>query len=345
METKMDSGTEVFVCAPGRLRFSNCVFPQGSSVRDVLQRFVQQWAASPLDFYISRDARLCRLDERLQGGAVYRLVPRLLGGKGGFGSMLRALGAQIEKTTNREACRDLSGRRLRDVNHEKEMGEWLKQQADREAEKEQRRSERLQRKMAEPKHQFSDPAYQQQCHRLAERLEDSVLKGLQAASSSQVTAPKRPGPARCQPPIKKQKTAGTCFWTGVDNLSSDDDDDDDEASADEPSCHAAVMGQEAEPATSNRTPPRPEVQVEKTAPPEKERGVASSCSPGLQHTDVGDDGDAVESAASASDLERLGLERLKGELTARGLKCGGTLSQRARRLFAVTRLKDEFQRE
>ncbi len=36
----------------------------------------------------------------------------------GFGSMLRALGAQIEKTTNREACRDLSGRRLRDVNHE-----------------------------------------------------------------------------------------------------------------------------------------------------------------------------------------------------------------------------------
>lgn len=37
----------------------------------------------------------------------------------GFGSMLRALGAQIEKTTNREACRDLSGRRLRDVNHEK----------------------------------------------------------------------------------------------------------------------------------------------------------------------------------------------------------------------------------
>ncbi|XP_061627043.1 splicing regulator SDE2 [Phyllopteryx taeniolatus] len=344
METKMDTGTEVFVCAPGRLRFSNCVFPQGSSVRDVLQRFVQQWAASPHDFYISRDAHVCRLDDHLQGGAVYRLVPRLLGGKGGFGSMLRALGAQIEKTTNREACRDLSGRRLRDVNHEKEMGEWLKQQADREAEREQRRSERLQRKMAEPKHQFSDPAYQQQCHRLAERLEDSVLKGLQAASSSQVTAPKRPGPARCQPPIKKQKTAGACFWTGVDNLSSDDDyDDDDEASADEPSCHAAVMGQEAEPATSNRTPtspPRLEVQVEKNTPPEKERGVASSCSPGLQHTNVGDDGDAVELAASASDLERL-----KGEPTARGLKCGGTLSQHAQRLFAVTGLKDEPHRE
>ncbi len=33
--------------------------------------------------------------------------------------MLRSIGAQIEKTTNREACRDLSGRRMRDVNNEK----------------------------------------------------------------------------------------------------------------------------------------------------------------------------------------------------------------------------------
>lgn len=46
------------------------------------------------------------------------VIPRVLGGKGGFGSMLRAIGAQIEKTTNREACRDLSGRRLRDINEE-----------------------------------------------------------------------------------------------------------------------------------------------------------------------------------------------------------------------------------
>lgn len=33
--------------------------------------------------------------------------------------MLRAIGAQIEKTTSREACRDLSGRRMRDINNEK----------------------------------------------------------------------------------------------------------------------------------------------------------------------------------------------------------------------------------
>lgn len=52
-------------------------------------------------------------------GLLIRSHVRVLGGKGGFGSMLRAIGAQIEKTTNREACRDLSGRRMRDVNNEK----------------------------------------------------------------------------------------------------------------------------------------------------------------------------------------------------------------------------------
>lgn len=107
---------------------------------------VSQGLISSTDVYVVRDGRRPDPEERLQRGAVYRLEPRLRGGKGGvlmsnairtpsssvasrplllwcdsgFGSMLRALGAQIEKTTNREACRDLSGRRLRDVNHEKE---------------------------------------------------------------------------------------------------------------------------------------------------------------------------------------------------------------------------------
>lgn len=62
------------------------------------------------------------------------------------------------------------------------MAEWVKQQAEREAEKEQKRLERLQRKLAEPRHCFSSPDYQQQCHEMAERLEDSVLKGEEEGS-------------------------------------------------------------------------------------------------------------------------------------------------------------------
>uniref|UniRef100_G1N7E8 SDE2 telomere maintenance homolog n=1 Tax=Meleagris gallopavo TaxID=9103 RepID=G1N7E8_MELGA len=153
----------------------------------------------------------------------------------GFGSMLRALGAQIEKTTNREACRDLSGRRLRDVNHEKAMAEWVKQQAEREAEKEQRRLERLQRKLAEPKHLFTNTDYQQQCHEMAERLEDSVLKGLQASSSKVVSPESGSGRKRPGESGKKGTKYGKkrCFWLGLEGLDDTDSSDSDDGSEDD----------------------------------------------------------------------------------------------------------------
>ncbi|KAI9090984.1 Sde2 N-terminal domain-containing protein [Phlyctochytrium arcticum] len=53
--------------------------------------------------------------------AEFNLLLRLPGGKGGFGSMLRAQGGKMasQKTTNFEACRDLQGRRLKTVNDAK----------------------------------------------------------------------------------------------------------------------------------------------------------------------------------------------------------------------------------
>ena len=50
-----------------------------------------------------------------------RLNPRLRGGKGGFGSQLRAAGGRMssQKTSNNDSCRDLSGRRLSTVKEAK----------------------------------------------------------------------------------------------------------------------------------------------------------------------------------------------------------------------------------
>lgn len=50
-----------------------------------------------------------------------RLTPRLRGGKGGFGSQLRAAGGRMssQKTSNNDSCRDLSGRRLSTVKEAK----------------------------------------------------------------------------------------------------------------------------------------------------------------------------------------------------------------------------------
>ena len=66
------------------------------------------------------------------------LLLRLVGGKGGFGSLLRgaATKAGQKKTSNYDACRDMSGRRLRHVNAEKQLMEWRDEAAERELEKE-----------------------------------------------------------------------------------------------------------------------------------------------------------------------------------------------------------------
>nr|XP_020516162.1 replication stress response regulator SDE2 [Labrus bergylta] len=395
---------EVFVSAPS-FSFSNVEFPAGSAVRDVLSRFIHTQGVSSEEFYVVTNGRLSDLEDPLQPGAVYHLEPRLRGGKGGFGSMLRALGAQIEKTTNREACRDLSGRRLRDVNHEKEMAEWLKKQAEREAEKEQRRLDRLQRKLAEPKHMFTDPEYQRQCHDLSERLEDSVIKGLQVSSSGQVraddvsAAKKRASPDQSEQPQKKKKKkskaagAAACFWTGVGELLSSEDDEDDEDEEETPStssssCGAAAVTmttptEEAEPGqsssssscrpsettsdqtsrpsettsdqtssssettsdqtssssetTSDQTSRPSETASEPTPDPSEDQEPAV-CRPSQQQTTAPQAAVSplnLSSLSSVSELEALGLDILKGELMSRGLKCGGTLTERAARLFSV----------
>ncbi|KAM6165505.1 splicing regulator SDE2 [Erethizon dorsatum] len=423
------SGCKAVHCAPARC-----------SVRDVIHRHCQHLDVPLECFFVKCNGALASTSDPVQHGAVYSLEPRLRGGKGGFGSMLRALGAQIEKTTNREACRDLSGRRLRDVNHEKAMAEWVKQQAERDAEKEQKRLERLQRKLAEPKHCFTSPEYQQQCHEMAERLEDSVLKGIQAASSKMVSVEvsenrKRPNKSQTDQGVSAKKRK--CFWLGTEGLEtaggsspeSSDDDSEEAPSTSGMSCstpksnrdHIEVAAgcpnsaqrareltadsesseKQQSPVTdpkkgisedscaelgqtsveehrqeemvrgTEETPKREEAEhqepIEKAAPgtglnkdketkgridgeraakiaPGEDRGCIPVAE--VEETPSGNMGLSEEGLdllvfGSAAELELLGLERLKCALAALGLKCGGTLRERAARLFSVRGLARE----
>ena len=76
---------------------------------------------------------------------VIRLCLRQLGGKGGFGALLRGgpQGVHKKKQNNFDACRDLSGRRVRHGRTEKELQEWFEKKAEREA---KRKAEKLSRK-------------------------------------------------------------------------------------------------------------------------------------------------------------------------------------------------------
>ncbi|XP_043793222.1 replication stress response regulator SDE2 [Apis laboriosa] len=134
------------------------------------------------NFYIIYNGKLIHENAICYNGYI-SIVPRLFGGKGGFGSMLRAIGAQIEKTTNREACRDLSGRRLRDINEEKRLKAWIEKQGKREEEAAERKKKKLERLCAEPRHEFKDQTYERERSVLTERVGDAVEEGFKASTS------------------------------------------------------------------------------------------------------------------------------------------------------------------
>ncbi|KAJ1498832.1 hypothetical protein HMI56_004750 [Coelomomyces lativittatus] len=74
---------------------------------------------------LRRTSSSLSLWELLQGHfpAFLHVQGQLMGGKGGFGSMLRAQGGRMssKKSTNFDACRDLNGRRLKTVKEAKKL--------------------------------------------------------------------------------------------------------------------------------------------------------------------------------------------------------------------------------
>lgn len=141
--------------------------------------------------------------------------------------MLRAIGAQIEKTTNREACRDLSGRRLRDINEEKRLKTWLDSQKNRERDAEDKQKKKIEKLQAKPKHEFKDEAYEQARSDLTQNIADSVEEGFKKAAEQQQSISLKRSATEVKGNSKKLKTKKGAMWLGDISSSSDTDDDSD----------------------------------------------------------------------------------------------------------------------
>lgn len=141
------------------------------------------------DFYILLNGK--KLNQNNVQNATVHIVPRILGGKGGFGSMLRAIGAQIEKTTNREACRDLSGRRLRDINEEKRVKDFLSKGGASTEDPEERKKRKLQRLCQAPKVEFKDENYEKHMAEMTETVSDAVECGFKVGTTPTTEIPKK----------------------------------------------------------------------------------------------------------------------------------------------------------
>jgi len=331
------------------------------------------------DIYVLCNGKRLEKSEIIKENHVYRIQSRLPGGKGGFGSMLRAIGAQIEKTTNHEACRDLSGRRMRDLNNEKKLREWVAKQADREREKEERRQAKLERRRSGPRHTFSDPAYSEAMSSMSETTRDAVKAGLEKASE------KSAKPSTC----RKRKACETadfdvkkaCADLGIDvnlddmelsdsdlsdtNSASDKDDSKQQPSAevqnspthsdDQVAKETTISVQSSNSSRDITTNDNGCLNI-KDATPQSE--TASSL---VTQSDKSEDTVArfsetntkqepepkeieeicVEEVKSVQELEQCGLDALKSALEKRGVKCGGTLEERAERLWSIRGLKQE----
>ncbi|KAJ7547863.1 hypothetical protein O6H91_08G107200 [Diphasiastrum complanatum] len=148
---------------------------------------------------------------------------RLRGGKGGFGSLLRgaATKAGQKKTSNFDACRDMSGRRLRHVNAEKKLKEWKADVKERELEKV---AEEFLKKERKKKHEDTGIVKDMEIFREAtvrnmEEVESAVLSGLKESQRLGVNSKRKK--------VEALETAAkrACIWMAEGDEEFDEDED------------------------------------------------------------------------------------------------------------------------
>ncbi|XP_019186069.1 PREDICTED: protein SDE2 homolog isoform X2 [Ipomoea nil] len=336
---------------------------------------------------------------------VVNVLLRLRGGKGGFGSLLRgaATKAGQKKTNNFDACRDMSGRRLRHVNAEKRLEEWKAEAEERKLEKMaedyiNKKAKELAKKGSGSRSKTGESAdkyvakYREDSAKCMEEVERSVRESLKGFVSS-----KRKAAELNDSDSKKLK-----IWMGKRKFDDSDSEDMDEDGSDEDENEKSVVidsgnnsdssmgtnenvdlvtGQkidsesgsedqngdappldtsfasesgtfkaEKEASNSFGSPVAEEIIDQQTgySPSGKEgtslietssdvRPKAGAVQEGEGSVKVADPERALnfDEISSAEELEALGMEKLKSELQVRGLKCGGTLQERAARLFLL----------
>lgn len=281
---------------------------------------------------------------------------RVVGGKGGFGSLLRGAGAKLgqKKTDNFDACRDLNGRRLRHANNEKKLAEWIAQEKERELEK-----VALQHiKKIANQHHFDDAKFTAEGQDIKESMSSALERGIDEAKKSGALVSKK-RPLEEEAPKRRQA------WT-------DDDDLFDAESEPETKEKKNKKAKEEHPepittttttttttsttATASITPTNTTIEKSTTTTvtsttttiPATE-SINNNNSTSITSTSSSSPSSSLSSTPkieyapvdlskyeTAKELEEaIGGDGLKAELQRLGLLCGGTPADRAARLFLL----------
>ncbi|KAI6242490.1 Replication stress response regulator SDE2 [Aphelenchoides fujianensis] len=299
-------------------------------------------------FFLTVGACVVPLDE-IDNEDTFELHFRLLGGKGGFKNQLKS--RRIQRSSNTLMMRDLTGRRITSVKEEERLRKWISKSDERDKEKQRKWQEKYEKlKKTGPKHEFADVDYLRKRDLLLDSIEDAVdagLNNLEKKPPASAGAADAPGSSKA---TEEPKDAA------AEEKPADEAEDAEEIDffllpkkkTHQPKLPVLKGGVEKKKRTAlvlTTKPKKPlraakvavgfrEKTPEKAAPP-KRKNRTPPPPPADQHFEPID----LQAIQSAADLHALGLLHLKHALEARGLKCGGTLEERAERLFSVRDLQ------
>ncbi|KAI9295009.1 hypothetical protein K502DRAFT_342033 [Neoconidiobolus thromboides FSU 785] len=134
-----------------------------------------------LSYDTYHDKPLSELSKRFDLRAPVLGSIRLRGGKGGFGSMLRAQGGRMNSKvpSNNDACRDLNGRRLKTVRRARKLIEHIELQKERDKERKEKLKKKIEKGLKGKNVQkalFDDHKYLKESEEIKSNMKLSVLK-------------------------------------------------------------------------------------------------------------------------------------------------------------------------
>jgi len=263
--------------------------------------------------------------QRIEENQTYQLFLKegLRGGKGGFGTLLRSTGKKKGRNAepNNDMCRDLKGQRYHVSENARKMEKWTKEESVREEEAlalkyiEERTGEKA-RKRA--KMEKEEERFRKDSEEVKERMEEAMK--VATTKTIQTTVEK-----------------GRVRDDEEEEDDSDDEEDEDDFRRKKKKRTTNKSTTEEEQIEEGKEEERKVIKVAK-ANDEKEFPVvgaapmSSNSSPPKQENFEPID---LHDINVAQELERFGLDHLKIELTRQNLKCGGSLEERANRLFLL----------
>ena len=236
--------------------------------------------------------------------------------------MLRSTGKKKGRNNaepNNDLCRDLKGQRYHVSENARKMEQWTKEESLREEESlalryiEEQTGEKA-RKRA--KMEKEEEQFRKDSEEVKERMEEAI----KAASTT-------------------LKTSTTSSSAGKEDEDSDDDDDDDEDDFRKKKKKKEGMmteqGEKEEEEKEEKDTKENKKKEEKAEANKKEPVVVPSSSKSSPPKQENFEPIDLNNINTAQELERFGLDHLKIELTRQKLKCGGSLEERANRLFLL----------